>query len=83
MCRRLLLAVTTITATLAAPVGVLAAGGPIRKPPTTVGTSAPSSPPASTAEQGVSHEPLFSGCGKGRVRDPRTNQCRGPADIGR
>jgi hypothetical protein len=25
-------------------------------------------------------DPLL-GCGKGRVRDPQTRQCRGPADI--
>lgn len=25
----------------------------------------------------------FNGCGRGRVRDPKTNQCRGPADISR
>jgi len=24
---------------------------------------------------------LIGGCGKGRIRDPRTHTCRGPADI--
>jgi hypothetical protein len=86
MCRRLFVAVTTIAVALAVPAGVLAAGAPIRKPPTTVGagtSSTPATPTVRSVEQGTSHEQLFGGCGRGRVRDPRTNQCRGPADIGR
>jgi hypothetical protein len=86
MCRRLFVAVTTLTVALAVPAGVLAAGAPIRKPPTTVGASPASTPGASSipsVEQGTSHVQPLGGCGKGRVRDPRTNQCRGPADIGR
>jgi len=29
----------------------------------------------------VSAGDLVGGCGKGRVRDPQTHGCRGPADI--
>jgi len=29
----------------------------------------------------VSLEHPFEGCGRGRVRNPATNQCRGPGDI--
>ena len=29
----------------------------------------------------VSARDLVSGCGRGRVRDPQTHGCRGPADI--
>lgn len=29
----------------------------------------------------VSASDLVGGCGKGRVRDPQTHGCRGPADI--
>jgi hypothetical protein len=86
MCRRLFLAVTTTAGLLAIPAGALAAGAPIRKPPATVGAAPAPSTPATTsvpaATQGIGQE-LLGGCGRGRVRDPKTNQCRGPADIGR
>ena len=26
---------------------------------------------------------MLGGCGRGRVRDPQTNVCRGPGDVGR
>jgi hypothetical protein len=29
----------------------------------------------------VSASDLVGGCGKGRIRDPQTRGCRGPADI--
>jgi len=86
MCRRLIVAVTTIAATLAVHADVVfGAGAPVRKPPTAVGMAPPSAPPAPSTPsvQGTGPEQLFGGCGRGRVRDPRTNQCRGPADIGR
>jgi hypothetical protein len=25
---------------------------------------------------------LLGGCGRGRIRDPQTNSCRGPSDVG-
>jgi hypothetical protein len=85
MCRRLFVAVTTITVMLVIPASALAAGAPVRKPAATVGAAPPPSSPATTsvppAMQGTSQEQLLGGCGRGRVRDPRTNQCRGPADI--
>jgi hypothetical protein len=86
MCRRLIVAVTTIAATLAVPAHfVFAAGAPVRKPPTSVGMAPPAAPaaPSTPSVQGTGPEQLLGGCGRGRVRDPRTNQCRGPADIGR
>lgn len=88
MCRRRFVAVTTMAAMLADPANLaFAAGAPVRKPPTTVGATIGPSPSATSsappAAQGTGPEQLFGGCGKGRVRDPRTNQCRGPADIGR
>jgi hypothetical protein len=46
-----------------------------------VSTDDPGPPPASTWP-GLSAEGLVGGCGKGRVSDPETHGCRGPADIG-
>jgi hypothetical protein len=84
MQRRWLLAVTAITATLALPPHVLAAGAPIRKPPvSTHESTSPSPPPAPLVSQTIEHEQLLGGCGGRRVRDPRTGQCRGPADLPR
>jgi len=86
MWRRFFFAVTTVTATLTVPAGVLAAGAPIRKAPVAVpavtAPSKPSAPSAPPVAEGTSHEQLFGGCGGKRVRDPRTGQCRGPADVG-
>jgi hypothetical protein len=80
MRRRWILAVIATTATLALPSYVLAAGAPIRKPP--VPESTPPSPPPPPPV--VSQTPgLLGGCGGRRVRDPRTGQCRGPADLPR
>jgi hypothetical protein len=81
MCRRLFVAVTTIIGILVIPAATLAAGAPVRKPPTTVGAGATA--PSTPATASTGQEPLFGGCGKGRVRDPKTNRCRGPGDIGR
>jgi len=75
---------------LASPVCALAAGAPIRKPPVAASeppgpsaSSAPSTPSAPSESRAVTHEPILAGCGGRRIRDPRTGQCRGPADIGR
>jgi hypothetical protein len=85
MGRRLSIAVTTMTVILAIPATAIAAGAPIRKPPATVGAATAPSTPATTpipsATQGTGQEQLLGGCGRGRVRDPKTNQCRGPGDI--
>lgn len=29
----------------------------------------------------ISASDLVGGCGRGRIRDPKTNTCRGPADV--
>jgi hypothetical protein len=79
---------------LAFPVSLRAAGAPIRKPLVVVagphapfGPSLPAItavPPTSSEEQrAIAPEHLFGGCGGRRIRDARTGQCRGPADIGR
>jgi len=85
MGRRLFFAVVTATMALTLPACVLAAGAPIRKPPVIVPevAAAPAPSASSPPSVGISHEQIFGGCGRGRVRDPRTNQCRGPADVGR
>jgi hypothetical protein len=73
-------------ATLLVPLEVLAAGAPIRKPPVTVsGLTVPAistAPSAHALAPGVTQEQVFGGCGGRRMRDPRTNQCHGPGDIG-
>jgi hypothetical protein len=88
--RRLFCAVLIAVMALASPACVLAAGAPIRKPPVVIpeapgpsASSAPSVPSVPPERQGIGRVPIFGGCGGRRVRDPRTGQCRGPADIGR
>jgi hypothetical protein len=82
---RRMLAIVAAT-TILAPVGVLAAGAPIRKPPVAVsGLTVPAistAPSAPALAAGMTQEQVFGGCGGRRVRDPRTNQCHGPGDIG-
>lgn len=45
----------------------------------------PAFPSAVTADEppqtDLSKSALFGGCGRGRVSDPQTHGCRGPADI--
>jgi hypothetical protein len=70
-------------ATILAPVGVLAAGAPIRKPPVAVsGLTVPAIITAPALAPGMAQEQVFGGCGGRRIRDPRTSQCHGPGDIG-
>jgi hypothetical protein len=38
-------------------------------------------PPPAIAQPTVSASAFFGRCGKGRVSDPQTHGCRGPADI--
>jgi len=87
MCRRLVVAIATLTAMAAVSADALAAGAPMRKPPVPVGTTpamAVPGPPASAPPAAVpTPGPLLGGCGRGRVRDPHTNLCRGPADVSR
>jgi hypothetical protein len=52
------------------------AAGSFQKPAVvTAGVSSPA-PSVPTIAPGD-----FGGCGRGRVRDPQTHACRGPADI--
>jgi hypothetical protein len=65
---------------LAVPSYALAAGSEIsrKEPVSAVKASAlalPTLPSVSASES-------FNGCGGRRVRDPKTHQCRGPADFG-
>jgi hypothetical protein len=38
-------------------------------------------PPPTITWPNLSESAFFGGCGKGRVSDPQTHGCRGPADI--
>lgn len=62
--------------TLTVPACALAAGAYVRKEPikASIGPSLPTVPSVSLSES-------FNGCGGRRVRDPKSHQCRGPADI--
>jgi hypothetical protein len=53
------------------------AAGSFQKP--TVVTAGVSAPAPSMPT--ISPTDLVGGCGRGRVRDPHTHACRGPADI--
>lgn len=48
--------------------------------PSVASADDPPQPPAITWP-GLSAGALIGGCGKGRVSDPQTHGCRGPADI--
>jgi hypothetical protein len=39
------------------------------------------SPTSSVSTPNTSSGDFVGGCGRGRVRDPQTHTCRGPADI--
>ena len=56
---------------MATPVTVLGAGAYMPKPP------------IKTSEAWTSQDTGFLGCGGKRVRDPKTEECRGPADFRR
>jgi hypothetical protein len=85
---RLSCALIAAAMALVTPVQSLAAGAPVRKPPVDVtaitAPSAPTPPVSSnhSVVQGMTREQVFGGCGGRRIRDPQTNQCRGPADVG-
>ena len=66
--------------TALAPGNLEAAGAPIRNQPIPATTSiAPSVVPSIS----LNREQLLGGCDAKRVRDPVTNQCRGPGDLRR
>jgi hypothetical protein len=74
--RRVALAIIAATTVLTAPVGVLAAGGPIRKPPVTVsGLTIPAistAPSAPALAPGMTQGQVFGGCGGRRIADARS-----------
>jgi hypothetical protein len=76
--RQLSSALVVAVVTLTAPCCAQAAGAYVRKEPIKASMlpSLPSVPSVSLSES-------FNGCGGRRVRDPKTNQCRGPADLAR
>jgi hypothetical protein len=67
--RSLFSAFIVLTMTLASPVTVLAGGAHVPKPP------------IKASEAWTSQDTGFLGCGGKRVRDPKTQECRGPADF--
>jgi len=75
----LLLAFSGWTLAVMAVSSALARGGPLHLFKSQL-------PPASHAEvparQPSSPSETFGGCGRGRYRDPHTNRCLGPADVG-
>ena len=53
------------------------AAGSFQKPSVvTAGVAAPA-----PSVPGITSGEAIGGCGRGRIRDPQTRQCRGPADI--
>jgi hypothetical protein len=74
---------TLVAAVLVASAGAAHAAGSYQtKPmfPEAAKATTGSGPEASLPK--LSPADLVGGCGKGRVRDPQTHQCRGPGDIG-
>lgn len=58
-----------------------AAGSFQTKPVFQVVTTGVAPPTPQISVPNVSPTDLVGGCGRGRVRDPQTHMCRGPADI--
>jgi hypothetical protein len=77
--RRGFFAILAAAAALA-PGNLEAAGAPIRNQPIPATTSI--APPV-VPSISLNREQLLGGCGGKRVRDPVTNQCRGPGDLSR
>jgi hypothetical protein len=76
--QRLLFACILAAIAFEPPTKVLAAGAYMPKQPVPVQASVlpvPSLPRFAPSE-------IFGGCGGKRARDPKTHQCRGPADLG-
>jgi hypothetical protein len=66
--------------------GVANAAGSYRKQPMFPGlviAGVPTPKVALPTLPQVNPAQLLGGCGRGRVRDPQTNVCHGPGDIGR
>jgi hypothetical protein len=74
---QLLLLATTLSATAWS---TCQAAGSFQKPePHVIKAGMPSIPMPSMPD--VTAGDLVGGCGRGRIRDPHTHGCRGPADI--
>jgi hypothetical protein len=74
---QLLILATTLPATAWS---TCQAAGSFQKPePHVVKAGLPSIPMPSMPD--VTARDLVGGCGRGRIRDPHTRGCRGPADI--
>jgi hypothetical protein len=81
MCRIYML-VLTVALTIASWSNSEAAGSFQTKPAFQAVVTAGIAPAVpSVALPNVSAGDLVGGCGRGRVRDPQTHSCRGPADI--
>jgi hypothetical protein len=81
MCRiRFVILLTAITATTWS--SSQAAGSFQTRPAFPKAVTAGIAPPLpSITLPDVSARDLVGGCGRGRIRDPQTHGCRGPADI--
>jgi hypothetical protein len=77
-CMRSLMLGLTFTATAWS--ACQAAGSYQTKPPFPKEISTAGIAPAPRAPD-ISAGDLVGGCGRGRMRDPQTHMCRGPADI--
>ena len=74
--RRFVTSCILVATILAAPGGALAKGGYVRRPePVPISRAGVPTPQLSPSD-------FLSGCGRGRYRDPGTQKCRGPADVG-
>jgi hypothetical protein len=77
--RRFLLWLAVCGLTVIAVNSALAKGGPLHLFPSQLPSASQAGVPA---KQPISPSETFGGCGRGRYRDPHTNRCRGPADVG-
>jgi hypothetical protein len=70
-----------VTLALAVPSYALGAGSEISRKEPAKAIRASTLVPLPTLPS-VSASESFNGCGGRRIRDPKTHQCRGPADFG-
>jgi len=61
----------------------LARGGPLSLYGPFDGRREPHPVRAGIPTPSISSSELLAGCGRGRYRDPTTQRCQGPADVGR
>ena len=75
---RFLMLVTAVTAPTWS---VCQAAGSFQAKPAFPSAVTADDPPQTVRRPNVSESAFFGGCGKGRVNEPQTHRCRGPADI--